>query len=196
MDELTDKQRLFVEHYLACWNATEAARRAGYDGTEGSLRSIGSENLTKPNIEKEIAVRIAEKAMTANEVLVSVGGLARFDVSPFIRFNGRSKTPYVDVKALIAAGYGYAIKSVVKTKFGTNIEFYDRFAALQLIGKHFKLFAENHNHAIGNKDNKPFVVEVKAIDYRTAIAPLAPGPVADSNPSGEGQSSVDGEAMG
>lgn len=43
---------------------------------------------------------------------------------------------------------------------------------------------------------KPYFIEVKAIDYRTAIAPLAPGPVGNSGSPGEGQSAFDGEAMG
>ena len=46
-DGLTDKQRAFVSQYLICWNASEAARRAGY--SVKSAYSIGSENLTKPN---------------------------------------------------------------------------------------------------------------------------------------------------
>lgn len=46
---LTPKQHAFVAAYIgvARGNATEAARIAGYTGP---LRSIGSENLTKPDI--------------------------------------------------------------------------------------------------------------------------------------------------
>lgn len=35
-------------------------------------------------------------------------------------------------------------------------------------------------------------IEVVAVDYRTAIAPLAPGSVGDSDTPGEGQGAVDG----
>lgn len=54
---LTTKQEAFVAAYIgqAKGNATEAARLAGYEGSEATLRSIGSENLTKPNIEARIA---------------------------------------------------------------------------------------------------------------------------------------------
>jgi len=139
-NELTDKQRLFVEHYLACLNATEAAKRAGY--SLASARQIGSENLSKPYIKAEIDARIEEAAMSSKEVVANVTSLARLDLSPFIKFNGRSKTPALDTKALIEAGYGHAIKGIVKTKFGTNVELHDRFAALQLMGKHHKLFVD------------------------------------------------------
>ena len=42
---LSKKQRVFVEHFLRCWNAAEAARRAGY--SERSARHIGCENLSE-----------------------------------------------------------------------------------------------------------------------------------------------------
>lgn len=49
-NKLTLKQRLWLKHYLETGNATEAARRAGYQcDNEGSLRVIGHENLTKLN---------------------------------------------------------------------------------------------------------------------------------------------------
>ena len=63
MAKLTNKQRAFVEHYLDTWNATEAAREAGY--SERSIGSIASENLHKPAIKKEILQRLSDKAMAA-----------------------------------------------------------------------------------------------------------------------------------
>jgi phage terminase small subunit len=49
-DELTDKQRLFVTHYVACLNATRAAELARYEGNRITLAAIGYENLRKPQI--------------------------------------------------------------------------------------------------------------------------------------------------
>lgn len=43
---LTKKQDEFVKEYLKCFNASKAARLAGY--SLKSARQIGSENLTKP----------------------------------------------------------------------------------------------------------------------------------------------------
>lgn len=52
---LTDKQELFCIHYVANnGNATQAAQEAGYTENYNVLRSIASENLTKPNIVKRI----------------------------------------------------------------------------------------------------------------------------------------------
>lgn len=58
MDGLTPKQKAFADEYLKCGNATEAARRAGYN--EKSARQIATENLSKPSISAYIAERQAE----------------------------------------------------------------------------------------------------------------------------------------
>lgn len=51
-DQLNEQQKQFCNEYLIDLNATQAAIRAGY--SEKSARSIASENLTKPNIQKYI----------------------------------------------------------------------------------------------------------------------------------------------
>lgn len=52
-DKLTQKQRIFCHEYVVDWNATRAARTAGY--SEHTAHSIGHENLSKPEIKAYIA---------------------------------------------------------------------------------------------------------------------------------------------
>jgi phage terminase small subunit len=80
---LKDKQQAFVEHYLQCWNAAEAARRAGY--SEKTARSIGAENLTKPDIQEAIQTRLAELKMSADEVLARLTEYGRGTMADFLR---------------------------------------------------------------------------------------------------------------
>jgi hypothetical protein len=61
---LTPRQRIFIVEYLADKNATKAAIRAGY--SPKTARSIGSENLTKPNIASAIEKGFAEQLLRAN----------------------------------------------------------------------------------------------------------------------------------
>lgn len=49
---LTEKQKIFCREYIYDWNATRAAKAAGY--SEDTARVIGSENLTKPAIQAYI----------------------------------------------------------------------------------------------------------------------------------------------
>jgi phage terminase small subunit len=73
---LTQKQRLFVEAYLANPNATEAARRAGYKGNDVTLGQVGAENLKKPQIAELLKVRVEEAIITADEILTGVKNIA------------------------------------------------------------------------------------------------------------------------
>lgn len=53
--KLTPKQKAFADEYLICGNATEAAKKAGYNPK--SARQIATENLSKPSISAYIAER-------------------------------------------------------------------------------------------------------------------------------------------
>ena len=59
---LNERQKAFCEYYAACFNATEAAIKAGY--SEKTARSIGAENLTKPDIQNYLQT-LTQKAQTS-----------------------------------------------------------------------------------------------------------------------------------
>lgn len=55
---LTTKQKRFCEEYLVSGNATDAALKAGY--SKKTARSVGCENLTKPDIKNYIDEKLKE----------------------------------------------------------------------------------------------------------------------------------------
>lgn len=59
MSKLTLKQQAFVDAYMgeSKGNATDAARRAGYKGSDVVLASVGAENLRKPQVAAAIEQR-------------------------------------------------------------------------------------------------------------------------------------------
>lgn len=74
-DPLTDKQRGFVDQYIASgFNATKAAKRAGY--SEDSSRQIGSENLSKPDIRAALSYRCRDRAIDADTALAQYSAIA------------------------------------------------------------------------------------------------------------------------
>ena len=77
--KLTAKQRLFIDYYLQCFNAAEAARRAGY--SPKTAKQIGQENLSKPDLQAEIQERLNEVHMSADEALKLLADMARGDVA-------------------------------------------------------------------------------------------------------------------
>lgn len=75
---LTDRQRAFVHHYIACgFNGAEAARRAGY--APESARTQASQNLANPNIRAELDRMFQAQAMTSAEALGLLAMQARGD---------------------------------------------------------------------------------------------------------------------
>jgi len=60
---LTRKQQVFVQEYLQCWNASEAARRAGY--STKTAGSIGQRLLKEVEIAAAINRLTAEKTIKA-----------------------------------------------------------------------------------------------------------------------------------
>lgn len=121
---LTAKQQVFINEYLTCWNASEAARRAGY--SERSARKLGAELLTKPDVRTEIEARLAEMTMMADEALVRLTEQARAGYADYLTAAGK-----VDLRRLLADGKGHLIKSFKYSRQGDLIvEFHDAQAAL------------------------------------------------------------------
>lgn len=150
-DGLTTKQQAFIAVYLANgFNATDAARQAGY--SEKTARSIGAENLTKPDIQAVIQARLAALAMPAAEVLARLAMMARGSIADFIDL---PEPGPVDQEAKpVASGWRLnlakaeqrgqlpLIKKIESGQWGPKIELYDAQAALQLLGKQHSLFVE------------------------------------------------------
>ncbi len=139
---LTLKQRLFVEEYLTCWNAAEAARRAGYSAKTAKV--IGTENLTKPAIRAVIDQRLAERAMSADEVLARLSAQASASLADFITITGEGdkRTAVFDLVKAVESGKAHLIKKISFMKGRLEVELYDAQAALHLLGKHHRLFTD------------------------------------------------------
>lgn len=79
---LNERQKAFADYYIELGNATQAAIKAGY--SEDSARSIGSENLTKPDISAYIESRLADirakRVADANEVIEFYTAVMRGEV--------------------------------------------------------------------------------------------------------------------
>lgn len=155
--KLTTKQRLFVFEYLIDLNATKAAERAGY--SRKTARSIGQENLTKPDILAEIAEqqsrRLQRLGITADAVLEEIAkiafsnmldyvsitptGEARVDLSKLTREQAAAISEITVEEFMERTGEGDSgLEKVKRTKF----KLADKRAALVDLGRHLKLFTE------------------------------------------------------
>lgn len=143
---LTDKQRLFVEYYIQCLNATEAARLAGYQGDDVTLASIGYENLRKPQIRAAIDQRLKEYHLSADEVLSGLSDIARSSIADFVNPSG-----YIDLIEADKRGKLHMARKIKRTvrrdKDGgetetIEIELYDKKDALIQLGRYHQLFVD------------------------------------------------------
>ena len=100
--DLTEKQKAFADAYLVDFNASAAAKRAGY-----SLRSAhvqGCNLLKKPKVQKYLQEQ-REKAhnaaiMTLEEAMERLSRLARRDVSDYVDAGGHFDTQGKDTYAI------------------------------------------------------------------------------------------------
>jgi len=80
---LNKKQQVFVDEYLKSWNASDAARKAGY--SEKTAYLIGARLLKNDEIWREIDARMMLIHMSANEALKEQTEIARGDVGIFFK---------------------------------------------------------------------------------------------------------------
>lgn len=133
----TRKEKAFISSYLTCFNATKAAREAGYE--VGEKKERGWKLLQKPHIIDEIHRRITKREnkleISADDVLKEYMRIAFFDRSVLYdknhNFIGLENVPK-QARALIKS-----IKKK-KTQWGTDItvDLYSKEWALEKITMH------------------------------------------------------------
>ena len=101
MAGLTLKQQRFADEYIISGNATQAATLAGY--SKKTARSIGQENLTKPDIKKYIDERLEElessKIAKQDEVLRYLTSIMRgFETEQTLRGTGEGMQTIDDIE--------------------------------------------------------------------------------------------------
>jgi len=125
------REKIWLAEYLKSFNATDAARRAGYKWPD----KIGPRNRQK--FAALIDTELKDRALTPDQVIDRLSSHALAEYSEFINDDGE-----VDLKAMRAAGKMHLVKGIKPTRYGDQVEFYDAQSALVHIGKHHKLFTE------------------------------------------------------
>lgn len=162
---LTGKQRAFINAYLSNgFNATEAARQAGYEGNDNVLGVTGYENLRNPKISIIVQERLNEAAMSANEVLSRLSDIARGKVTDLVDDDGKLDLELAKqrqkehlLKKLKVKRFSKRVDSFVEgqederetieTSLLTEeveFEMYSAHEALRDLGKYHKLFTDKH----------------------------------------------------
>ncbi len=156
---MTPKQQRFVDEYLIDLNATQAAIRAGY--SKRTAYSTGQENLKKPEIESAIQERIQERQkrteITQDKVLEGLARVAMADIRGMFTNNGTliDVVDLPDDLAMALASVEVVASRVEKeggdghekvVEYTHKIKTNDRMKALELLGRHLKMFTDKTEH--------------------------------------------------
>lgn len=154
---LTKKQGTFVAEYLVDLNATRAAVAAGY--SKKGAEQTGSVLLRNPKVSEQIAKkhgkRLEKLDISADKVLAEIAKVAFFDPRKLFDENGLCK-PIKDLDdetAMAVAGLEvfteYEGKGDDRTESGVTrkVKLADKLRALELYGRHLKLFTDKHEHS-------------------------------------------------
>lgn len=146
MTKLTAKQEAFCQEYIKDFNAGRAAAAAGY--SEKTAYSIGSENLTKPEINLRVAELIKDRQesvkIDAEYVLKRLVEIDQMDVKDILKDDGSvrpvSEWPKVWTQTLsgldvseLFEGSGEDREQIGLLK---KIKWPDKVKNLELLGKH------------------------------------------------------------
>jgi len=153
---LTDTA-VFLE-YLQCWNATEAWKRVHKRAKRESAMRLGSRWLRKVEVQEAIKEQFKATPMDADEVLGRLADQARASHEPFVRIaDGFVYFDFSDPRAkenlhlikkiktrrqrqIIGRGKDESAKQWEHE--WVEVELHDQQRALELIGKHLKLFTD------------------------------------------------------
>ena len=125
MSKLTDKQKQFCKEYIIDFNATRAAEAAGYKPK--AARQQGSENLSKPYIQEEIArlmkARNERTEISADKVineLAKIGFSSEFNIEGFERLEMKDKIKALEMLARHTGAFNNddSGKAVINVQFG------------------------------------------------------------------------------
>lgn len=151
-DGLNDKQRLFCAEYIVDLNATRAAVRAGY--SERTAKQIAQELLVKAEVVAKVQSLMDERAnrtqVTADRVITEVARLGFADLRKLFDDKGALR-PVQEWPDEIAAAVASVEVDELFEGFGENrvqvgytkkVKLWDKGKALEMLGRHLKLFVE------------------------------------------------------
>ena len=181
--KITPKQKQFVLEYVKDKNGRQAVLRAGYstknpDQVFNKLVRISS---VKEAVDQELKKQEDRLRITSDEVMKELANIARFDIADIYDENGSLKNIHdipKEARMAISAvqadelfeGFGKDRERIGETK---RVRLWDKLKALELIGKHFKMFTDKIDlggkvdtevtHKLGEEEKQDLAKLAKAI---------------------------------
>lgn len=160
---LTEKQLRFVERYMVCANASQAAKEAGYSEQTASMQ--GYQLLQKTLVAEEIRRRQEARAkaleITQARVLQEIAMLAYSDIGDVCRWTEGGHLHITPTEEMLPQ-HRRAIESIKRTEkqagemtiVECEVKMHSKVQTLKLLAKHMGLEAPTR-HQLADGDGKP-----------------------------------------
>jgi phage terminase small subunit len=165
------RQEMFCREYIISLNATEAAIKAGY--SKRTARQQGQRLFTNVDVQERIAELQKESfgraEIDADRVLKELEHLATYDPRKVLDwgpdgFRIKDSSELTAQEAKIITGLS---ESPSQWGWRRQVKLADRLRALELLGKHYSLFAKRL-HISGPDDGPIEIVEINPIKRQNA----------------------------
>lgn len=157
---LTAKMIRFAEEYIVDLNATQAAIRAGY--SERTAKSIGQENLTKPDLQEYIQKLMDKRSerteITADMVLREYAKIGFSNITDYLKVSVKPRPVTIETAdgttTIMEDMQGVdlfdtdtvntekmrAVAEIKQTRDGIALKLHDKKGALDSIARHLGMF--------------------------------------------------------
>jgi phage terminase small subunit len=149
--KLNAKRELFCQLYTKYWNATRAAREAGY--TEKNAHVLGYQLLQEPLVQARIQEltehALKEIGVTRERTLLELSRIAYANMKDLATWtqSGVEYKPSADVGEDSGASIAEVSETVTQVGGTLKIKQHDKVRALELLGRHQRLFADRVEHS-------------------------------------------------
>lgn len=149
--DLNEGQKAFADHWLATHNGTESARKAGYSGDSEQLAIVGSRLLRSSKVKAYINQNLKLSMMSADEVLKRLSKQGRADIADVLTADGEFDFRKAKKRGNTDLIRKLKVKKTRRIDPSTNevveettheLELHNSQSALELMGKHHRLFAD------------------------------------------------------
>ena len=174
-NDLTDTRKSFCLHYVRCFNATKAYKKAFGCTNDATAATEGYKLLRIPEVREQINTlkqnRLNRELLTADDIVQKYIDIAFADMNDFVQIQGGMVLAKGDID-------GSVVTEISSTANGIKVKLADRMKAFDWLAAHMDLLTEEQRARVallrkqaedGNGDDKEtgVVMMVPALDDET-----------------------------
>jgi phage terminase small subunit len=151
---MTQKEKRFADEYIICLNGSQAYLKLNPGSKNADVRA--AQLMSNPEVKKYIANKLENISEQLNlkavDVIREIKDLAFTDIKNYLTFDKKGVTfknsDDIDTRAISEVSSDKTTSKLGEDIINENVKFklklYDKQKALEMLGKYFKLFIDQH----------------------------------------------------